>query len=670
MKPMPDAEQIQIRAQRQRRKRWLLFIALGLGLIVTLWIGLLVYDGLALRADVLGLQDYVAALPQPLKPNGIDMNFVQQRVASLHDHLAALSNHAAPLLAITPALGWLPNIGGDVQAMPALLDMALEFTDLGHRAAAALVPFWPPQTEDGRLSLPALARLLQGLQPDLTSYLEQIDRAQAARERIDITHLSPRLQSLLSRYDEAYPLTHSGLALLEAAPYLLGADQPRTYLILLQNEEELRATGGFISAAGRVTLDAGRIISLTIEDSYAVDDFTTPYPDPPAPLRDYMGIDLWVFRDSNWSPDFPTAAQQASRLYTQTRGGHIDGVIALNQNVVGALINGFSPLTIDGEAINSAADMRAYMRAAWAPTNQTSAAAWVAQRKSFMGRVMQTLLERIMNGGGQVNWPAVSQGLEQMLRSRDLLITFTDPALNAPLRLAQLDGALRPSDEDYLMIVDTSMGFNKASAVMQQAINYTVTLSAEHAPQADLTWVYTNTNPAKAGCVHRPPDYGLNTTYEQLIQECYWLYRRVLAPAGAGFVDASRHPTGPGELASDLLSDGATRVSEEDGKAVFGTFLIVPRGQRVDSRLSYTLPASIVQTRGDQQLYHLVWQKQPGAAAWPATVTLVWPEGMQWIAGQPQPVSRTAQTATFRFSLDTDHEVSVTLKSSVTPENK
>ena len=108
--------------------------------------------------------------------------------------------------------------------------------------------------------------------------------------------------------------------------------------------------------------------------------------------------------------------------------------------------------------------------------------------------------------------------------------------------------------------------------------------------------MYTNTNPLQPGCVHQPPNYDLNTTYQELIQQCYWLYRRVLTPEGAELIDASRHPTGPGELNTGLLSDGATRVSEEDDKTVFGTFLIVPRGQRVESNLSYTLPASVVQT--------------------------------------------------------------------------
>ncbi len=42
-----------------------------------------------------------------------------------------------------------------------------------------------------------------------------------------------------------------------------------------------------------------------------------------------MGIDLWVFRDSNWSPDFPTAARQAVALYRPGQPVSVDGVVAL-----------------------------------------------------------------------------------------------------------------------------------------------------------------------------------------------------------------------------------------------------------------------------------------------------------------------------------------------------
>jgi hypothetical protein len=645
----------------RRKRRWLLIIALLLGLIFLLWIGLLVRDGLALRADVQTLQDYVTALPQPVKLADIDMTWLHQRVTSLDENLNALRSHAGPLLMLTPALGWLPEIGGDVQAAPALLDMALEFADLGQRATTALVPLWPPETADGRLALPVVAHLLQDLQPSVISWQDHLDRAQAARQRIDTMRLSPRLRGLLDRYDAAYPLAQTGFELMQVAPQLLGADRPRTYLLLFQNEDELRATGGFLSAAGRATIDAGRIISLTVEDSYAIDDFTTPYPDAPAPMRDYMGIDLWVFRDSNWSPDFPVAARQAISLYTQTRRGTIDGVIALNQQVVEALVDGLGPITIDGQTIANAQDMRNYMRAAWEPSKQSTAAEWITQRKNFISRAMQTLLDRLLSGG-DVNWQTLGQALHRVLHSRDLLITLTDPQLNEPLHLAQLDGSLRTDASDYVMVVDTSMGFNKTSVAMQQAMHYTVTLASDVAPQAELTIVYTNTNPLASGCVHRPPNYDLDTTYEELVQQCYWLYRRVLAPAGAELIDASRYPTRSGELINGSKSDGATRVTEEDSKTVFGTFLIVPRGRRVDSRLSYTLPESIVQAQDDQLRYHLVWQKQPGAAAWPVSVTVMLPEGASLLEAQPQPVSATADSATFQFDLDTDREVNVTLE--------
>ncbi len=355
------------------------------------------------------------------------------------------------------------------------------------------------------------------------------------------------------------------------------------------------------------------------------------------------------------------SARQAISLYTQTRAGTIDGVIALDQQVVEALADGLGPITVDGQIIANAQDMRDYMLKAWAPSDQATAAEWLAQRKNFIGRAIQALLDRLLNGEG-IKWQVLGQALNRVLHSRDLLITLADPQSNEPLRLAQLDGALRADAGDYVMVVDTSMGFNKTSVAMQQAMQYTVTLAADRAPQAELSIVYTNTNPLAPGCEHRPPDYNLSITYEKLVQQCYWLYRRVLAPAGAELIAASRHPTGSGELISGLVSDGATRTSDEDGKTVFGTFLIVPRGQRVESRLSYRLPATVLLTRNDQLSYHLIWQKQPGAAAWPVRVTVNFPAGTSLIEAHPQPDSTTANSATFQFGLDTDQEVSVLLQ--------
>jgi hypothetical protein len=644
-------------APARRKRRWLLIGGLIAGAALLLWLGLLARDALLLREDVQALQEFAATLPQPLQPDQIDVAFLRQRALLLHDHLAGVRQHALPLLALTPLLAGLPGVGGDMQAAPALLDMAVELTDLVQSALTAVQPHWPPS----ELSLPAITLLLQNLQPDTTAWAQEFDQVQASRSRIDVERLSPRLQSYLQRYDEVAALAQTGLPLLPIAPQILGVDRPRTYLILVQNEDELRATGGFLSAAARATVDAGRIISLTVEDSYAIDDFTTPYPDAPAPVNDYMGIDLLVFRDSNWSPDFPVAARQAISLYTQTRGGRIDGVIALNQRVVEGLIEGLGPVTLDGETIATAQDLHTFIQKSWNPSGQISAAEWVGQRKSFMGRLIQPLLDRVLNGSGDVDWPALAQALKRALQQRDLLVWLSDEALNAPLRQAHFDGGLRAAPGDYLMVVNSNMGFNKVDAVMQEAWYYTVTLPATGAPQAELTLVYTNPNAAGPACAQRPPDYDLNTRYEQMRDDCYWMYRRVLIPAGSELADATRHPTQPGELGSGRRSTGETRVTKENGKSVFGSFLIVPRGQTVVSQLRYALPADTAAARDKLRHYTLIWQRQPGAAARPVRVTVNWPEEEQLQSAVPKPVSVTSQSATFQFDLNADQEVRVTL---------
>ena len=150
---MPDSLSSQTNRPRAgRKRRWWLLAALLIGLVFLLWIGLLVRDGLAVRADVLALRDYAAALPRPLKPADIDMTWLEQRATSLDDNLGALHSHAAPLLFLTPALGWLPEIGGDVRAAPALLDMALGLTTAAESNAPAgeLICTTPASRPTGR----------------------------------------------------------------------------------------------------------------------------------------------------------------------------------------------------------------------------------------------------------------------------------------------------------------------------------------------------------------------------------------------------------------------------------------------------------------------------------------------------------------------------------------
>ena len=96
-----------------------------------------------------------------------------------------------------------------------------------------------------------------------------------------------------------------------------------------------------------------------------------------------------------------------------------------------------------------------------------------------------------------------------------------------------------------------------------------------------------------------------------------------------------------------------------NGKTVFSTLLVVGRGQRLVTHLRYALPDGTVKTEGDQRVYHLLIQKQPGAGAWPLTVTVVWSSGWQLVTAHPAPISVADTAAVFQSALDADYEVTV-----------
>ncbi|MFA5318027.1 MAG: DUF4012 domain-containing protein [Patescibacteria group bacterium] len=113
---------------------------------------------------------------------------------------------------------------------------------------------------------------------------------------------------------------------------LLFEEQEQVYLILLQNNTELRPTGGFIGNYGILKIKEGRITSLYIDDIYNLDKLAEEKLEiiPPEPLRKYFNRERWFLRDINWSPDFSISAHRAWAMYLLEGGQEkIDGIIAV-----------------------------------------------------------------------------------------------------------------------------------------------------------------------------------------------------------------------------------------------------------------------------------------------------------------------------------------------------
>ncbi len=653
---------------RRARMKWVgrVLVLLGVALFA-IWGIRLARTGLALREHLAQAQA-LADAPQSVNPAA-----ACDLVRELQGDVVTLRREAGFMAQLAPVLGWLPKVGGDLRAAPHLLTVADGLTEAGALACGALEPalaaFGGTGEASDDLSLERVARLLAEEKPNLERALAAVEQAQEAWAQVDTERLSPWLAGQTALLEQGLPLLRAGLAAATIAPDLLGVDEPRTYLALVLNEDELRPGGGFISGVGEVRLEAGQLVTMTFRDSYAVDDFTRPYPDPPEPLQHYMGIDLWVFRDSNWSPDFPTAARQAISLYRPGYPVSVDGVIALDQRAAQEVVGALGPLAVEGADEPVTGDtIIAYIRHAWAPEDGDTTGGWWGQRKSFMGLIAEAAWAQVQSG--QVDWVTLARTLLRLLEEKHLLIYLEHPGAAALLAEQGWDGALQPrpvlseaegacpelaeGPGDFLMVLDANMGYNKVNARMQEAITYQVD-PRQSPPQAVLTLVYTHTSTVDCPC-HPEARYG--STYEQMMDRCYWYYLQIYVPQGSHLLDATRIPV-PGEAllsGEEEAGEVTVRAADEGPWLTLAVLGLLPTSATQTRLFTWTLPADVVQWQGDEGWYSLRVQKQPGTAGHPLTVRVRLPGESVLLDATPKPAAVKEGWVIYRAVLDRDRK--------------
>jgi hypothetical protein len=324
-----------------------------------------------------------------------------------------------------------------------------------------------------------------------------------------------------------------------------------------------------------------------------------------------MAADLWVLRDANWSPDFPTSADVARALYAQDQGIETDGAVALDLEAVRLLVGAVGPLTVPGvaEPITGANALQ-WMKSAW--ENPTAAQGadgqpagdWWAKRKDFMGELVKAALAKLQ-GGGDLDAIALARALYASLDGRHLQAAVDDPDLAALLAQRGWDGGLRlPERSDFLGVVDSNVGFNKANSFVREALDYRVE-DVQGGLEATLTITYIHGAPAGAETIcDRTAGYGPD--YGSLSARCYWDYLRVYTAPDAELIESSG------------LNNAATEPGEAGATVFTGDFVLKPGDVQV-VKLRYRLPASLAP--GTNGPYQLFVRKQAGASDLPLVVS-------------------------------------------------
>ncbi|TSC94204.1 MAG: Uncharacterized protein Athens071425_226 [Parcubacteria group bacterium Athens0714_25] len=360
-------------------------------------------------------------------------------------------------------------------------------------------------------------------------------------------------------------------------------DVERRYLILLQNNMELRPGGGFLGQYAILKVKNGEVASTQIEDANLLDQRITAKVTPPYPFKQKMQIKKWKFRDSNFSPNFPTNAEKAKYFYRLSGGNdNFDGVIAVNSDVFSNVLKLTGPIVVPGystEFISENAVLKLEEIVEKAYIN--NAALDSTNRKSIMKSMGPVIIEKLAHIN---NIPKISEFVLEELRNKNVMFNFRDEQLQAEVEKVHWDGEVEQEwSDDYLMMVDANMGALKSDYYMDREISYNLDLTAEK-PTAELRILYKH-----------------NATYGDWRTSDYHSYLRVYAPKGSTLLERK------------MISSPLTQ--EEFGKTYFGAMVDVLIGGQTEAYLKYELPVEF-----KSKDYRLLVQKQSGVGDVPIKV--------------------------------------------------
>jgi hypothetical protein len=644
------------------KMRFLLLIVLAL---LAVWLGVKGWRiGQAVQS-LLGQQAVAEALLAD-GPTNIDPAQAGEMVHTIRQNMVTLRDETAVFMPLTPYLGWLPRVGPLAVNAPHLMTMADAGTETAVYAYEGLEPALTLLQDETNVGspLPQLVTILAEAQPNLALAQHSFQRVAAARSQISHEAEFPeRIQTAFRLFDEWLPLAEDGLVMVQVLPTILGHDGPRNYLLLAQNEDELRATGGFISGVGLLTLDNGDILALDFEDASPFDREalianSEAYDYPPLPLQELMGADYLLLRDTNYWPDFPISAQKAIELYQLVETDTpIDGVIAFDQQFIAMLVEATGPIEVAGsDTVISAANTVQSFRDAFNIKEGQTNAEWFQNRKAFLSTFSAAIREKIELDPASLDMVALARNLYAAMNQRHLQLFMVDAEVTAVLTQLDWDGRLEnPAGQDFLLVLDTNMGFNKTNLHVQRSYTYAVDLAANQ-PQAHLAITYRHTGPANDSPCFQSVSYNDAPTYQEVADQCYFNYLRVYAPPGSGLNWMTQHMI-PGEML--LLGIPWERrgqaINEFVDFTTFTNFVMVPRSQALTTEVAYLLPETAVRPHNNGQLYQLWLRKQAGAEPETVTISVTLPEGAVLLDFQaPQAPVVDGRIVTFTFELSED----------------
>ena len=548
--------------------------------------------------------------------------------------------HSDPLVALLRAL---PPTRAQVAGATAIVDAAQDLARAGSdglQVAERYVAIREAHAA-GPAGSSTVANLVELMATSTTQAADAARAVDNARQTLStlpaglIGPLGGAAASLQRQVDQFGPALDAYVSADTVLPGIAGWNGQRRYLVLAEDPAELRPTGGFVGTYGIVTFAGGRVTSHMFAGIDSLDLRPgQPYVTPPPALKDHLlGKYPWQLADANWSPDFPTSAQDAIRLYTLESGDtQIDGVIALTTYGIDDLLTVTGPIAVPEYGTTVAAGQ-----------TTLTALQYTRQSKVFLQVFANRLLDALLTLPSS-KWPALLTQLGVIGQQRQAMAWFKAPAEQQLVASNGWDGSVRQDPGDYVYAVDANVApTSKYNLVTQRSQFLDVQIDAVGDAHDTLELRWRNDAMGPVGAQIRSwPNTGTSTN------GVMGDWAQVLVP------DRSRLQSVSGGSFSRIT--GAEQIASIAGRTSFGNYLYLPPGT---TQLTYAwispYAADVNATGGT---YVLTVQKQPGTVADPLSVRIAVPSGAVIVGASPG-LSVLGNVATLQTTLRQDLQVFV-----------
>lgn len=451
---------------------------------------------------------------------------------------------------------------------------------------------------------------LEKIQPSIDKIDQEVQSAADLVASIDSSKyptqvagrsVRPQLQDLQASLTLASQTFSDYKPVLAQLGKMAGAHEPQKYLVLFQNDNELRPTGGFLTAYAIINVDKGVVTSEKSDDIYELDQKFTKRIPIPAELGRYLTTERYFhLRDMNISPDFKTSMDTFYQYYKDVPGepDDIDGIVALDTEVLTKLLEVIGPVEVPGYGTFSAANdarcdcpqvVYALSEIITKPTPYLR-----EDRKGVLGPLMKSILAKTYDLD-KAQFPQLLTVALESIKGRHAQAYFMEEQSQQAAEQINLAGRIYQimtnnknwqlgQNMDFMAIIDANLGGAKSNLFTNYEVKQIVQAPLDGRLEKTVEITYKNDRRAD-NCNLEAGQLCLNSTLVD------WF--RLYVPAGAELIEAQGFTQ-------------EAKVYEEAGLTVIdGYFEVEPLGL-AKIKLSYSIPYT------DTITYNLRLWKQGG----------------------------------------------------------